>query len=395
MNQRGIALPTALIALAILLALMVAFAALSSTEPMIAANHAKSARARALAEAGIERSLWASTTGTTSPDTAGTIPETMGTTADPPYDGSTFVAVDNDGGFLVRVTHPAAFAANERKVEAIGWTPNNNTADGRPKGVKKIEATLIRVKWVDPKCALCVKGDLEISGNSSVDARSGQCPGGPAPLGGTMTTGSTDISGNAAAVYGPGNNTPNEAADIPQGSTQAGNFTSMTLTDSDLAALKAMAKARGTYYQGSVTFNSSNPMPSGLVFVDTTTGAPFTQTTADTEAGVASISGTINFSGWLVVAGSININGNVTMTGLVYAQNDISYRGTGTGSITGAVISENKKYTQSTRVNTADGDLSGNARIRYDCQAVRDGGGTLQAWWVKQGTYREIEGQAF
>ncbi len=47
-TEQGIALPMALIALAILASLMVAFAVLSGSEPVIASNHSLSAQARAI-----------------------------------------------------------------------------------------------------------------------------------------------------------------------------------------------------------------------------------------------------------------------------------------------------------------------------------------------------------
>jgi Tfp pilus assembly protein PilX len=59
MNQRGIALPMALIVLSLLAAMLVAFALLAGTEPTIAANHSMSARARGFAESGVERAMWA------------------------------------------------------------------------------------------------------------------------------------------------------------------------------------------------------------------------------------------------------------------------------------------------------------------------------------------------
>ena len=72
-NERGIALPMALIVMAILTALMAAFAVLATSEPQIASNQVASAQARALAESGVERVLWALTTGEASPTTAGVI----------------------------------------------------------------------------------------------------------------------------------------------------------------------------------------------------------------------------------------------------------------------------------------------------------------------------------
>jgi hypothetical protein len=378
MNERGIAMPAALIALLILSALMIAFALLAGTEPVIAENQLKTARARTFAEAGVELAIW----GLTNPTAAN------GTTANAAlYQGATFVSVNALGGFTVNVTNGAT--ANERAVDAVGWTPTNDVDDTRSKGVRRIQAILTRLRPLDPPCALCVKGNLDLSGAATVDARGGACPGGPAPQGGTITTGNTTQGGNSK-IWGPGNNVYNEATDKPSG-VPGSTFDSFTFTSDEIAVLKSLAKAQGTYYKGSVTFNSSNPMPDGLVFVDTTDGSEYTQRTPDSARGDAQINGSVDFNGWLIVAGSIQISGNVTMTGLVYAQNDIVYNGTGTGSISGAVISENRKDAVSTAV---DASASGNADIVYDCQAVRDGGGALsQGWLMKPGSDREVEGR--
>ena len=61
-NQRGVALPLAMLTLVILTVLSLAFMALSKSEPIIASNQARAAAARSLAESGLERALWALTT---------------------------------------------------------------------------------------------------------------------------------------------------------------------------------------------------------------------------------------------------------------------------------------------------------------------------------------------
>src|SRR6266849_2068514 len=58
-DDRGIALPLSLIVLTLLTSLTLAFLAMSSSEPMIAANLKSGEQALALAEAGIERAIWA------------------------------------------------------------------------------------------------------------------------------------------------------------------------------------------------------------------------------------------------------------------------------------------------------------------------------------------------
>ena len=92
-NEQGIALPTAMIALALLTTLMIAFAVLSTSEPIIASNHLKASRSRALAEAEVERAIWALT--------STVIPNPMaGSIAPSPYNGSTFMMLGAVGGFF-------------------------------------------------------------------------------------------------------------------------------------------------------------------------------------------------------------------------------------------------------------------------------------------------------
>ena len=62
-NERGIAMPMALMVMVILTALMAAFAVLATSEPQIASNQVASAQARAVAESAVGRVLWALTQG--------------------------------------------------------------------------------------------------------------------------------------------------------------------------------------------------------------------------------------------------------------------------------------------------------------------------------------------
>jgi Tfp pilus assembly protein PilX len=58
-DQQGIALPMALLTLLILSTLAIAFAVLATSEPLIATNQKMVAQARAVAESGLERAIWA------------------------------------------------------------------------------------------------------------------------------------------------------------------------------------------------------------------------------------------------------------------------------------------------------------------------------------------------
>jgi len=390
-DQRGIALPMAMLALMLLLTLVVGFTILSSTEPVIANNQLMVAQARALAEAAMERAIW----GLNNPADAQGIPNPLVGAAPAPYDASQLLTVGyngiNIGGFRVTVTNGGA--ANERNVTADGWAPND-TASQRAK--QRITVTLAKIRFLDPPAGLTVRGDIGASGNSLVDARGDISCGNKQ---GSWSMGVTQISG-AATIYGAdGNNTANQAGDAFQNVPNA-NFNPFTYSNSELDALKALAKANGTYYQGTVTFDSSQRIPNGIVYVDTVSGndidanGPGTTPTSDFAQvdihGNAPADPSGIFSGWLIVAGSLSIAGNVQMHGMIYALNDLSYTGTGTGQIDGAVITQNVRDSTSTVIDTNAG---GNAKIIYNCNYAKTGGGQIpQGFRIKAGTYKEVSG---
>src|SRR2546422_1357321 len=94
-DQVGIAMPLTLIALVILSALMIAFAVLAQSEPVIAMNQYRGAVARALAESAVERAIWALTAG--SRVGGGVDPPSSGVVAGPPYDGGTSLTLGSGG----------------------------------------------------------------------------------------------------------------------------------------------------------------------------------------------------------------------------------------------------------------------------------------------------------
>jgi hypothetical protein len=391
-DERGMALPMTMIVLTLITTLSLAFLALAATEPVIASNHMASSQARALAESGIERALWALSSGAV-PDPLPNPP-----TAGAPYNGATFIAMNDRGGFTVTITNGAA--VNERIITAVGYVPNTTTVGYVPNASnyvarKEIRLTATRFKKLDPPCAICAGGeqplntftDVRIGGSAEVrastDSGASYCADAPLPQAAVMSQGSVTTNGSPDLTAPPGGY-PSIAGTPPE------TFSGFLLTDDDMAMLKAMAKAQGTYLQGSQTFSS--PPPQGLIFIDTPSGNPFSPSSPSSDIIQVDVHGNWSqgWSGWLIVAGSVRLSGNVTMTGLLYAQNDVTLHGTGNGGFTGAVISTNRMDTTSSRVN--DDTLTiGNAPITYNCPAVRDGGGTIsQKWFTKPGTFREV-----
>ena len=414
-DERGIAFPMAMIVMVILTSLMIAFAVLATSESQIASSQMASAQARALAESGLERALWGLTTGENNPGASGVLALDAGyllpNPMPPAYNGSQVVLNDPVLGSpigIFKVTVANGAIINEKVVTAIGYVPDAIN----PIATKKITAVVTRLKWIDPVCALCAGGenppltttDVQIGGTASVNASTsaeGSVPAGAycsgvTPLTAVGSSGSVNSNGTPN-LYSPAGYT--NTAPCPDGASCGMTYPSgMILTDSDMATLKALAKATGHYYTGAQHWacapdgTCGNPLPNGLVFVDTPSGQPLSTASPDSDLFQVDITGNWDsgWSGWLVVAGSLRIQGDVKLSGLVYVQNDVVLHGLGSNSIQGAVVSTNRVDARST---TIDIDDTGNARISYNCPNVRSGGGTLsQNWFVKPGSYREISG---
>jgi hypothetical protein len=382
----------AMLALVLLSALIIAFSMLASSEPVIANNQLQVAQARAVAESGVERAIWA----LNNPADANGIPNPLVTPA-APYDGSTTTAVMQNGVqvgvFSVSVTNGSV--ANERVIVATGWVPSD-TAANRVK--QKIQVSVLQFLFsgFPPPAALTVEGEVNVGGNTLIDSRSDTTCGNKA---GSWSDGFTTVGGSATVYGADGNNTANQGTDVVQNVPDA-NYAQYTLSNTDLNQLKKLAQANGTYYQGTVTFDSSNRLNNGIVFIDTVSGSNIDVTGANTTPSSDFASVTIHgnapssadgiFHGLLIVNGTVSISGDFQMYGLVYAENDFNYTGTGTGQIVGAVLSRNIRDTSATTVDTNTG---GNATIVYNCNYAKTGGGQSNPGFLpEKGTYREISG---
>jgi hypothetical protein len=175
--------------------------------------------------------------------------------------------------------------------------------------------------------------------------------------------------------------------------TSSDVFDGIRLSDADIDALRALARARGTYLRGAVTFGVGRPIPNGLVFVDTVSGENVDPATA-AESDLASVaieagapddpSGV--WSGWLVVNGSLAIRGDVRLKGFVYAQNALT--ATGRTELLGAAVSLNVQDGAGSSIET---DAAGAIHLVYNCRDARTGGDQIPGRWsIKAGAYREV-----
>lgn len=425
-DERGVALPMAIMTLLLLTTLMIAFAVLSQTEPIIAANQLRVAQARAMAESGFERAVWALTNSTDATQGLAsplplTTPGVATSVAVAPFDGATFMSGDavTTGGFMVTVRNDQTVPpnANTREITAVGWTPTNSNTDKRPKAHRTIFArvSVLPNLALTAPCALCVRGALNITGNSVVNGtntgtNADKC--GDNNKYGTFTRDATTAGGSTSITGGV---TPAVAQNQP-----ASAFDGFTYSSDNLNTIKELAKKNGTYFgpgypNGGTTpdysasygckdvkFNSGTQVGNGVVFVDTCDGQNLTPSSSDSNIANVNIGGGAftgqpplpgypatagAFSGWLVVNGSLRMNGDITVNGMVYAVNDFNYNGTGTGGINGLAISQNPFDASAT---TIDANSTGNSAINFNCNNVSQLPNRPLGFQLIPGSYREV-----
>ncbi len=374
-----------MLTLLVLSVVLIGLSLLTGQEPLIASNHVMAMQAQALAEAGLERALWALST----PGATGGIPWSAPAAA--PYDGSGFVGVATElgaalGGFRLTISGEGD---RQREVVAVGLVPGEPGPLGRAR--QDISATAIRLRFPSPPAGLAVRGDLEIGAGVSVDAGA---DGGCGDRAGTWSAGTT-IVGAGARVQGRSGDPaiPNEAADIQQHQA-APVFDEVGFSPAELQALKAVARVRGTYYQGAVTFDASRRMPDGLIFVDTVSGQPITDATPAGDLATVSIGEGAaagpggSFRGWVVVNGSLTVAGSITLQGFAYAADRLTQ--TGAARLVGAAMAG---HVRSPAPSLVDARPATGAALVWSCETGRTGGGKIpQRWIVKPGTYREAAG---
>jgi len=378
-DQRGAVLPLVVLILVVLSAVLIALSMLTGQEPLIASNHVMIVQAQALAEAGVERALWA----LSSPESPDGIPWSAKAAA--PYDGSGFISVATGlGGFRLTVSGEGD---RQREVTAVGLVP---AADVLGRARQDVSVTLIRLRFPGPPAGLAVRGDLTIGNGVSVDARAdGSC----GDRAGTWSAGVTSL-GTAAQIQGRTGDTAiaNEPTDILQ-EQPAGAFDDLAFSAAELQALKAVARVRGTYYQGAVTFDTSRRIPDGVIFVDTISGRPITDATPDADLAAVSIGDGAagpggSFRGWIIVNGSLSVAGSITLQGLTYVADRLSQ--TGEARLVGSAMAG---HVRSTAPSLVDARPPGAAALVWSCEAGRTGGGRVpQRWMVKPGSYREVAG---
>jgi hypothetical protein len=391
-DERGVALPMALMTLALLTTLMLALASISGMEPVIATNHLRGSQARTLAESGLEYALWA----LANPPSPGGLPS--GGPARPPFDGRTLIAF-GAGGFTVSVADDAGGDPNRRVVTTVGWVPTDSPIDPRPKAQRRLTTQVATVPplGVRAPCALCARGALDLVGDIALDGRNREAACGDDAKFATFSRDATRLAGPVVRTGGAGPGVEHRVAS---------DFDPIALSPAALEALKTLAWRAGTYYgpgfprggaisDGSPTwsarlvFDAANPLPDGIVFVDTAdardldTAGAVTPAIARLEPGAVEARGV--FRGWLVVNGTLEIAGPLHAQGLVYAVDGLSYQATGASRIDGLVVALNTQNTAPIRLDATTGSLA----ITFDCPLASGTALIPPGYLPIPGTYRE------
>jgi Tfp pilus assembly protein PilX len=379
--QRGAVLPLAMLILLVLSAVLLGLASLTGQEPLAARNHTLIAQAQGVAEAGLDRALWALST----PGTAGSVPWTE--PAPEPYDGSRLIDVAIEGLPLgaFRLTISGT-GDRQRQIVVSGFAPAVSGQLGQAR--QDVSATAIRLRFPSLPAGLTVRGDLQVGPGVTIDATEDASCGNAT---GTWSTGATTV-GAGSQVRGRMGDlmAPNGPADVTQ-MQSPDLFDGLTFEAAEMSAFKALARARGTYHRGPVTFDAARRIPDGLTFVDTVSGQPISPATPAADLAAVSVrdgastdpNGLIR--GWIVVNGSLSLDGDVTLEGLAFAADRFSQ--SGSARVRGAAIAGHVRSTAPSLIDARPG--SGPA-LTWSCQAGKTGGGSIpQRWMVKPGSYRE------
>ena len=277
LDERGVALPMALMSLALLVPLMLAFASLSVSEPIIAGNLLRASQGRALADSGLQYALWA----LSRPPGLGGLPSPLpASPAAAPFDGRTLVAVGMTGGFTVQVADHAGGDPAARTITSVGWVAASGVGGARAHRQVVADAVAVPHPGTRAPCALCVRGALSVTGNVAIDGANRDPACGDDAKYGAVTGDATTVTGPAALSGGAGGGAQHQPASA---------FDTVTLSPAALDALRALAARTGTYYgpgfpnggtvsdgratwDGRVVFDAANPLRDGIVFIDTTDG---------------------------------------------------------------------------------------------------------------------------
>ena len=419
-DENGMALPLALLVLAILASLGALFAGLAITEPQVSSNFALSKQALSVADGGLEWAriqitnnpgfpIWqqafnnvagiqySTTAAAAKADTAMAdadwTPALPATIANVPTTATrvrwTGVALGS-GSFTVTVSSVDEFGRSYS--DSVLFPPPNDPNQLRlvstgtiGTGTASVREIISPFKFPSPYFpgALSVRNNADLRGSSYVNGNDASEPDAP-DVPGVFATGIVTRGGSASIVGTP---IPHEdSTTTPMAPANYFDQAGHVISQSQLAALKAMARkntncagVNGCYFQGSQNFN---PLPNGIVVVDTTDGGAITPSNHATVG----VNGTNSPSNtWLIVLGDVSIHGNISIRGLVYAYGTLNLRGMGSGTgILGAVVGLAEATVD------VEANVTGNSKVNFSLAAAGTPPAGSVSYLVKSGSWGQI-----
>lgn len=384
-NERGVALPLALMAFVVLGALSAALLAVGSSEVQIAANHLRNTQAQFLAEAGLEHAF--NTLRTTPNLLSANVPASLTIVpgiADPSPLGGI-------GSYRVRYQ---AAGVNTVRVVSTG----NSFVGG---SVKVLRATMSTS--FNSNDAIRTAGSLRISGNATVGGQCGSVrtnnnltiSGNPSISGAATASGTYTVTGNPSVGSGSGGGKPQQTIPVIN-PTDFLNSAKASLPANQIFQMKANGQvldgnnnlittlvSGGSYNGWSYTSGtpaqwqlSGNTGYNGTYYLEgnvTVSGNPGSPSTPWVTTLIATgdliISGNpeiqTSLTDTLFVAGlDISISGNPQngFNGLIAAHEQFSLSDNPT--INGFLIAEDASSTSNTVTSNT---VSGNPTINYSC----------------------------
>ena len=424
-DNRGVALPLALMAFVVLGALSAALLSVGSSEVQIASNHLRGTQAFFLAEAGLEHAfnrvnvLW-NTSRASLPTNVGSPQPVPGIPADTPLGGA--------GNYTVQYQAAGLWTW---RVESTGKAIVGSQQF--PQIRRAIMSTFFQAKN-----AIVANGDLTIGGSADVSATDGQC-------GNVHSNGNLKLTGSNVHIHGDATET--STFDDDTGNPQVDgvrlrNTPTETVPHIDPAAflqdLKNNADVRGSLsldhlYQVTVNADGKGEVRDGngtlietLNSGDTwmacgwkyTAGTPLAEWNLNSSTpcdGTYYFEGTVETQSagtdadpWkttLIATGDIKITGNPTIQAdanytvhdtLFYSGRDVDIFGTpsngyngliaaheqfnlhGNGGFNGFIIGESALNTPGSLVNSNTNTVSGNITLMYKCDSNPPLQGPLQ-----------------
>lgn len=398
-DQRGVALPVALIALISLTGLLIVFLGLGSTESLIGESHTDVTDARFVAEGGVE---WAYDSMATNPNWNAVLlgPDGLGNTSDdgvlaaamalpglPAVDGTFSVTIRNDSqagdpqitGVAVDPGGPFNDTNNRVIITAVG---------GIGPTTRTIQVVLRRIDLPPIVAALSLPGiesDTTFNGNAfevnGGDTNMDDTPGSKSPVWG-IAVGDGMIANENAVEKSLSKPQKNNV----QGQNGIGDDTISTdpaLTSSAIADFIRAVKQRAD-----MTLASTQADPASFTNIGASCGTdPASQTCWGTPSSpkivyvkgepdptsafsALSVSGDSAGAGILIVEdGDFKISGNFRWDGIVIVTGQwvgVSYMGGGWQTVYGAVISNET----ATDPGYKEALVSGNAKLSYSSEAI-------------------------